>query len=169
VVLNSGGAFGAAKDWPESHFARLATRLADQFGFSVLVNCGPAEREVARRIVAGAENERVVSLADEELPIGLTKACIRRSRLLVTTDSGPRFFAVAFGLPVVTLFGPTDAALTATHYHRERCLQLGLDCQPCMKPTCPLRHHRCMTDLKVETVLSAVERSLEPPSQPTAA
>ena len=28
--------------------------------------------------------------------------------MLVTTDSGPRFFGIAFGRPVVTLFGPTD-------------------------------------------------------------
>ena len=124
VVLNTGGAFCAAKDWPAEHFAVLARRIANELDRSVLINCGPSERDVARRIVATAGNRRVVSLAEEPTPIGLTKACIRRARLLVTTDSGPRFFAVAFGVPVVTLFGPTDPELTTTHFDREVCLSL---------------------------------------------
>ena len=44
TVLNTGGAFGAAKIWPAEHFARLAQTLVDQHGMHVLINCGPKER-----------------------------------------------------------------------------------------------------------------------------
>jgi heptosyltransferase-2 len=161
VVLNSGGAYGAAKQWPAEHFAQLARRIVDDGELAVLVNCGPAEREIAREIAAKANDPRVVSLADvEQLPVGLTKACLRRSRLLVTTDSGPRFFGIAFGRPVITLFGPTDPIRTETHYDAETCVSLSLDCQPCMARTCPLVHHRCMRDLSVDVVYEAVTRAL---------
>jgi heptosyltransferase-2 len=157
VVLNSGGAFGAAKDWPTEHFASLAQRLARTLGVHVLVNCGPSERPTAIEIVQRAGDSRVVSLADEqELPIGLTKACIRRASALVTTDSGPRFFGVAFGVPTVSLFGPTSTRWTRTHSELETSLSLGLDCQPCMARVCPLGHHRCMRDLSVELVYTKV-------------
>ena len=43
-----------------------------------------------------------LSLADEPLSLGLSKASVRRARLMVTTDSGPRHFATAFGVPVIT-------------------------------------------------------------------
>jgi heptosyltransferase-2 len=162
VVINTGGAFGSAKSWPAEHFAGLAKRIASDRNLSVLVNCGPKERDTAREIVALAADRRVVSLADErDLPIGLTKACIRRARLLVTTDSGPRYLGIAFERPVVTLFGPTDARLVETHYERETCLSLALDCQPCMERVCPLGHHRCMRDLSVEAVYCAVARHLD--------
>jgi heptosyltransferase-2 len=162
LVFNTGGAFGESKDWPAASFAALARRLTQTNDCSVLVNCGPGEREVARQIVAAADSPRVVSLADcAELPIGLTKACIRRSRLLVTTDSGPRFFGVAFRRPVVTIFGPTDPQHTKLPYEPETCLSLRLDCQPCMARGCPLKHHRCMRDLTVDMVYDAVIRSLE--------
>ena len=162
VVFNSGGAFGAAKDWPAEQFADLARRITTDFDCHVLVNCGPAERETAREIVAQAGDRRVVSLADmAELPLGLTKACIRRSRLLVSTDSGPRFFGIAFGKPVVTLFGPTDPLATRTHYDRETGLSLVLDCQPCMERICPLGHHRCMRDLSIDRVYAAVAEHLD--------
>lgn len=160
VVMNSGGAFGAAKHWPAEHFAAVARRLAHEENLHVLVNCGPAERDIARAIVERADDRRVVSLADFDVPLGLTKAVIRRSRLLLTTDSGPRFFGIAFGKPVVSIFGPTSPEHTQTHYEHETSLSLSLDCQPCFKRTCPLGHHACMRDLSVEQVYGEVIHSL---------
>jgi heptosyltransferase-2 len=156
VVLNSGGAYGAAKLWPSEYFAQLARRIASEREMSVLITCGPAERSIAREIVALANHPRVVSLADTPISIGLTKACIRRSRLLVTTDSGPRFFAVAFNVPVVALFGPTDIGWSRTHYAGESCLQYAVPCGPCARRECPLGHHNCMRNLTVERVYRAV-------------
>jgi heptosyltransferase-2 len=161
AVFNTGGAFGAAKDWPAEHFAALARRMASERGMHVLINCGPAEREAARGIAAAAKHPHVVSLADEpHLPIGLTKAAIRRAGLLVSTDSGPRFFGVAFGVPTVTLFGPTSTEFTRTYAAHEVSVSLGLECQPCMERQCPLKHHRCMRDLSVERVYAAIEAAL---------
>jgi heptosyltransferase-2 len=167
IVLNSGGAFGKAKYWPGEYFAALAQRIVEHTPYSVLINCGPAERDTAREIVALAGSRRVTSLADvADVPVGLTKACIRRSRMLVTTDSGPRFFGVAFNKPVVTLFGPTDPKATRTGDGRELSLSLSLDCQPCMKRTCPLGHHRCMRELTVDRVYAAVMQQLALPAEP---
>ncbi|MBL9162041.1 MAG: glycosyltransferase family 9 protein [Planctomycetaceae bacterium] len=164
VVLNTGGAFGAAKDWPAAHFTQLALRLSREYGLHVLLNCGPAERQAVRNIVAEARDDRITSLADEQsLPLGLTKAVIRRARLLVTTDSGPRFFGVAFGVPTISLFGPTSVAATRTGAAHDVGVSLGLACQPCMARTCPLNHHRCMRDLSVDRVWSAVAAALAAP------
>ncbi|HUY93336.1 MAG TPA: lipopolysaccharide heptosyltransferase II [Pirellulales bacterium] len=169
VALNSGGAFGAAKLWPTGYFASLARRIAVEDRRSVLVVCGPKERELAREIVRSAAHPRVQSLADERLGIGLTKACIRRSGLLVTTDSGPRHFAAAFGVPAITLFGPTDIAWSENYHPRAVHLQLELDCVPCQQRTCPLGHHRCMRDLSIEEVHRAVRNQLQMTPQTAAA
>jgi heptosyltransferase-2 len=127
----------------------------------VVFNCGPAERLAVRAIAEAVGHSRVVSLCDEpQLPIGLTKAVIRRASLLVTTDSGPRYFGVAFGVPTVTLFGPTDPRLVPTYGAYERVVSLGLECQPCMERVCPLKHHRCMRDLTVDRVYAAAEALL---------
>jgi heptosyltransferase-2 len=124
------------------------------------VLCGPAERKRAEGIVLLANHPRVFSLARQDLSIGLTKACLRRSRLLVSTDSGPRHFAAAFGVPVVSLFGPTHIAWSDTHYQNETYLQIPVDCGPCQKPVCPLRHHKCMKELSVDMVFDAVSKRI---------
>lgn len=161
VGLNPGGAFGSSKHWPVSHFAELAGSLSER-GYGVLVFCGPAERETARAIVHRVSHPAVVGLADRAVSLGLSKALIRKLALLVTTDSGPRHFATAFGIPVVTLFGPTHQQWTETYARNAIPLQLALPCGPCQQRVCPEGHHRCMTELQPQAVLDAVNRLLAP-------
>lgn len=161
VGLNPGGAFGSSKHWPTEQFAELARRLADLRGTSVVVLCGPAEQSEAAKIAALAARSNVVTLNNEPLSIGLTKAIVRRLQLLVTTDSGPRHFAAAFDVPVVTLFGPTHIAWTETYFNKATHLQRPLDCGPCQKRVCPLGHHRCMTDLTAAEVFAASKQWLD--------
>ena len=156
VTLNPGAAFGAAKRWPTPYFASLARRLADQRDADVLVLCGPAERGIARGIADLAARPRQVrSLAERPLSLGQSKALVRRSRLLVSTDSGPRHFGVAFGVPTVSLFGPTHQQWTLTRAAHETMLQRDLPCGPCQQRTCPLGHLRCMNELTVDEVFAA--------------
>lgn len=169
VALNPGGAYGAAKHWPPEYFAALARGLVNQADVGVLVLCGPAERETAARVAQLADHDRVVSLADERLSLGLSKACVRRSDLLVTTDSGPRHFAAAFGVPAVTIFGSTDPRWSWNYHPGETILQSDLDCAPCARRTCPLRHHRCMRDRTPESVLAVARDRLVESSQEKAA
>jgi heptosyltransferase-2 len=162
VVLNTGGAYGAAKSWPAQHFADLARRLAQAHDAGVLILCGPAERDAARAISQQAEHPNVRSLAERQLSIGLSKACVRRAQLLISTDSGPRHFAAAFGVPAVTIFGPTDPRWSHNYHPPSIDLQLDVPCGPCGKRVCPLKHHSCLRDLTVDHVeiaaLSLLER-----------
>jgi heptosyltransferase II len=163
VAFNSGGAFGPAKNWPAESFAELARRIVDELGRTVLILCGPAERDEARDIAAAADRSAVLTLADEPLSIGLTKAAVEAAELLVTTDSGPRHFAAAFDVPVVTLFGPTHIAWSETLFAKATHLQIAVDCGPCQQRICPEGHHRCMRELSVEQVFAAVRQQLSSP------
>jgi heptosyltransferase-2 len=169
IGLNTGGAYGAAKDWPAEHFAELAARLTAQLPARVVVICGPAERATAQRIVDLADSARVTTIADQPVSIGLSKAIIKRCQLLVTTDSGPRHFGAAFSVPTVTLFGPTDPRWSHNYHPQAVDLQLHVPCGPCAQRICPLGHHRCMQDLNVEHVLRAAIGLLPPHIVPQAA
>jgi heptosyltransferase-2 len=102
----------------------------------------------------------VKSLADEPVSLGLSKAIVKRAALMVTTDSGPRHFAAAFGRPVVSIFGPTHRQWTITYHPRETCVQKSVPCGPCQQRICPLGHHRCMNELSVDEVAVAAFRAL---------
>ena len=163
VCLNTGGAFGLAKLWPSSSFSILAKKMVSARNCKVLILCGPSEKDLALRIARDASDPRIQALAAHTQPcqpqgpslsLGLSKAIVRRSNLLVTTDSGPRHFAHAFNRPVVTLFGPTHIAWTETYHPKAIHLQEKVSCGPCQKRVCPL-DHRCMTQLSPERVYQA--------------
>lgn len=161
VALNNGGAYGGAKKWPTAHLIDLARRIAERTDANALIVCGPAERSEADRIERETGSGRVRSLASLEPSIGLTKACIARSDVVVSTDSGIRHFAAAFDVPCVTLFGPSDPRWSHNYHPRERILRLDLPCSPCGRRTCPLTHHRCLQDLSVSSVFDAVQERLD--------
>ncbi len=166
VCLNSGAAFGASKNWPSEYFAELARDLVNRRGCAVLVLCGPVEKAQAGQIAELAATPAVISLGQLSergglpLSLGLTKACVRRADLLVTTDSGPRHFAHAFDRPVVTLFGPTHIRWTETYHPKAIHLQKQVECGPCQKRVCPL-DHRCMKLLLPSEALTAAESLLQ--------
>jgi lipopolysaccharide heptosyltransferase II len=161
LLLNTGGAYGQAKHWPAEYCVSLGLRAAEEFGLTTLVLCGPQERDAAAAIEHSANHLQVRSLAREDVSFGTTKAIVRRSRLLVTTDSGPRHIASALNTPTVVLFGPIDPRWSRNYQRESIELSVPLDCAPCGRRVCPLGHHRCMRDLTVDQVLRAVGRTLE--------
>lgn len=110
ALLNPGGN-NAAKRWPAERFARVAEHLWRAHGLAVAVNASPGEGEVSRAIAACASCP-VVELGPLGGTLGSLKGVVERARLMVTNDTGPRHFAAALGVPVVTLFGPTDPRWT---------------------------------------------------------
>ncbi|MEE3368446.1 MAG: lipopolysaccharide heptosyltransferase II [Planctomycetota bacterium] len=161
VILNTGSARGLAKSWPLESFREMALQLVRQRDVVVLAICGPAERGAVKELVDQAAHRRVIGLHDRPLSIGLSKACIRRSDCVVSTDSGPRHLAAAFGVPCVALFGPTDPRWSTNYHQQETQLKQQLACAPCARSQCPLRHHRCMRELSVERVLAATLDQLD--------
>lgn len=159
VMLVPAGAFGPSKFWPAERFAQLADRLARD-GNEVVVSCAPndTERKIAERIV-GACKSPICSLADERLSLGGLKALISRCRLIIANDTGPCHMAAAFGVPLVTLFGPTDPRWTATGYDKEIRLRANTDCPPCQRPNCS-QDHRCMLGIELDDVYDAACRLL---------
>jgi heptosyltransferase-2 len=111
AILNPGGN-NPAKRWPAERFARLGAWLARERGWAVLVNGSPGERELTGRIASEvsslAPGAAVGDLAASGVTLASLKAVVARAGLMVTNDTGPRHIAAALGVPVVTMFGPTD-------------------------------------------------------------
>ncbi len=151
VVINPGAAFGPSKLWMPERFACVADSLTEQLGAAVFVSVGPGEEGIAKAIRRHLRREAHILVNDPQVGLGGLKALIRRAALLLTNDTGPRHFAIAFGVPVVTLFGSTAQEWTDTGYVKERKISVPVDCGPCQKPVCPL-DHRCMTGIDADWI-----------------
>ena len=79
--------------------------------------------------------------------------------LFITGDSGPMHLAAAYQIPTVTIFGPTNAIETSQWMNeKSTVVRKNLECQPCMKRVCPLKHHNCMKLIRPSEVLKEVKR-----------
>jgi ADP-heptose:LPS heptosyltransferase len=148
-----------AKTWPPERFAAALDLLADEV--DVVWLWGPGERDLAEDCRARMRTpSRVAPETDWQRLGGL----LRRCRLLVGNDSGPKHVAVALGVPTVTIFGPTNPRTWHPPDGPHTALTVeGLDCLHCNANTCPLegaRHMRCMRDLSVERVAQAARERL---------
>lgn len=119
LVLLNPGAQKPTKRWPAERFAALGDKLRSDLGADIAVTGAPAERDVLDAVIAGS-NGSVLDLPGKGMDLRLLKAVTRRCDLMVTNDTGPRHIAAAFGVPVITLFGPTGPEWTQIYFEKER-------------------------------------------------
>lgn len=159
IGINPGAKYGASKCWPPEYFARLAELLTQRWNCKLMLFIGPGEEAIGQTIVQQSK-AKIINTGPDNVDIALLKPLIHRCRILVTNDTGPRHYAVAFGIPVVVLMGPTDPRYTNANLDQTIVLRRELDCSPCHLKECPL-DHRCMREISPEAVLQAAEQLLQ--------
>jgi heptosyltransferase-2 len=155
--INPGATYGSAKRWVPERFAETAAAFSEHY--EILVFGGAGEKEIADDIERALRDrgvERVRNLAGKTTIPELCSA-VGGLDLFLTGDSGPMHIAAAYRVPTVALFGPTK--------HRETCqwmneksliIRKEMECAPCMKRTCPLKHHACMMEITPREVMMAL-------------
>ena len=156
IGLNPGAQYGASKCWPPEYFASLAELLEQRWNCRLLLFIGPGEEHIGHQIVKLSQ-AAIINTGAAHVDLALLKPLIQRCRLLVTNDTGPRHYAVAFGIPVVVIMGPTDPRYTHANLEKTTVLRQELDCSPCHLKECPLEHS-CMREISPEAVLQAAEQ-----------
>ncbi|HEV2956202.1 MAG TPA: lipopolysaccharide heptosyltransferase II [Xanthobacteraceae bacterium] len=152
------GAVGPSKRWPAATYGEVARTLTAR-GIGVWVIGGPDEARLAAEIAA-AGGPLVRDLTGPDLRNAIL--ALAATRAAVSNDSGLLHVAAALGTPAIGVFGPTSPWHWAPLNPLAAVIETRseLDCRPCHKPTCRLRHHRCMRDIPAAQVLEAVERAL---------
>lgn len=158
AVAFAPGAVGPAKRWPAHAYADLARQLTAQ-GIAVWVLGGPGEKPLSTQIVAEA-GPLARDLTGSDLRSAIL--ALAAADVAVSNNSGLLHVAAAIGTPAIGIFGPTSPWHWAPLNPIAAAVQTvtQLDCQPCHKPTCRMRHHRCMRDIPAAQVLEATQRAL---------
>jgi heptosyltransferase II len=156
VVALAPGAVGPSKRWPKDSYAAVTQKLLAD-GFAVWIVGGPGEKALATDI-AGDSQARDLTGADLRDAI----LALAGAAAAISNDSGLLHVAAALGTPSIGIFGPTSPWHWAPLNPLAATIETAsaLPCRPCHKPVCRLVHHRCMTEIAPDQVLSAVQRAL---------
>ena len=159
VGIAPGAGYGPAKQYPLQSYAEALNALAEKCGCRVLTITSPKEHHLAESL-SSLLRRPAIRLDQEAVDLDVLKSVIKRLSLLITNDTGPRHLAVAFGKPVVVVFGPTSTLYTDVNLERQAIVREEVECSPCQLKVCPI-DHRCMTRLLPERVTEAAESLLE--------
>jgi heptosyltransferase-2 len=147
------------KRWGEDKFAHLLTLLGEEFSAKFVLLGATGEKEICRQI---AQNARipVIDLCGE-ISLSTSAALLKQSRMLITNDSAFMHIAVAFSIPSVAIFGPSNPLSLLPQNDINRWISAGIDCSPCycnaIFKGCR-RDLACMKQLQEEKVLSVIKQ-----------
>lgn len=120
------------KLWPDRYWRKLAQLLAHT-GVSVYIPWGDAlEKARAEKIAAHQPHVQVLpSMSLFELANHLANA-----KGVVAVDTGLAHLACALAVPTITLYGPTNPALTGTLGTHQIHINARFGCAPCLQEKC---------------------------------
>ncbi len=156
--INPGATYGSAKRWYPEKFAKVAAHYSDQY--DIIIFGGPTETEMAKAIEDELTALGIKNITNVAGKTTIQELCsyIGGLSLFITNDSGPMHVAAAYQVPTVSIFGPTRHLETSQWKNRQsKIIRHDLECAPCMKRECPLKHHDCMKKIEAEEVIEAIE------------
>ena len=156
--INAGATYGSAKRWYPEKFAAVAAAFSDKF--DIIIFGGPGEVEMANEIEENLKANNVMNYTNLAGKTNIQELCanIGGCSLFITNDSGPMHVAAAYQVPTVAIFGPTKHKETSQWMNeKSKIVRHDMECSPCMKRECPLKHHECMTTITASEVIEAVK------------
>ena len=144
-----------SKLWDLDRFPAIADQCA-KWGFQVVFTGSHDDTPGVNQIIKQMKS-RAINLCGKTT-LKTLAALYERSKLLITTDTGPMHIAATLNIPVVAIFGPTAPWRTGPFGNQHAVVRLDLPCSPCFKKQC--ENHECMKNIAVNQVLDAVNTVL---------
>ncbi|GLR04687.1 lipopolysaccharide heptosyltransferase II [Vibrio hyugaensis] len=157
VGLCPGAEFGPAKKWPETHYAEVASAMANA-GKQVWLFGSQKDLETCnniKQLVPQEHQHQIHVLAGQTSlieAVDLLAAC----QTVVANDSGLMHVAAAVGCNVVAVYGSTSPKYTPPLAEKVEIVHTDIDCRPCFKRECPLGHLNCLNQLSPQKVISKI-------------
>lgn len=152
IVLAPSASF-LPKRWPIERFVELAKKFLEQTQYQVVILAGPGDDFC--RAFDEIGSERLHNLQGKT-SLRESMSILSRSRLCIGNDSGMNHIAEAYGVPCLTLFGPTDPRFGfAPHGSSSAAISKELWCKPCSTTgsrPCFRERHFCMEMISVDEV-----------------
>lgn len=124
------GASETRRQWPAERFAALGDLLWREAGIRPVLLGSQAETPLAQAYAASAKHPFANAVGATDIP--RLAALLRRSRLLVTNDTGTMHLAAGLGVPSLAFFFATAQPWdTGPYLAGCCCLEPALGCHPC--------------------------------------
>ena len=155
LALCSGAEYGVAKRWLPEYYAEVANNYLQQ-NWQVWLFGSDKDKAVAAEI-----NQQTNNLCRDftgQTNIAEAVDLISLSDVVVANDSGLMHIAAGLDKNLIAIYGSSDPNFTPPLNKNSNVISLGLECSPCFKRECPLKHTHCLTEIKPERVIETIKQ-----------
>jgi len=151
-----------SKVWPAERFSKVADKLAEKYGFKVLIISGPKDI-VSAKVVSENMRHTAVYLGGRT-SVAQLASILKRCRLFISNDSGPVHIASAVGTPVISIFGRNQKGLSPKRWgpvgKEDKILHKEVGCIECLAHNC-VKSFACLKAITVDDVVNAADSVLK--------
>ena len=149
------GAAHATKQLPVTMLQQLCAAI----NHPIMLLGGPNDAENGK-LIAAQDTVKIYN-ACGKFNLNESADLIRRSKFIITHDTGLMHIAAAFKKPIISIWGNTVPAFGMTPYYGHYQVQSAIienkniQCRPCSKigyDACPKGHFKCMQQLNIATI-----------------
>lgn len=137
IVAVAPAARWKSKMFPPAFFAKVLDRIVETHPDAKFWILGTDNERAVGEAVVEACHACVPELLMGEANLVTLVEMLRRSKVLLTNDTGPMHLAAAFGCPTVALFSSTNPDLTGPYGEGHIVLQGSCKKGPCLNRECP--------------------------------
>lgn len=148
--LCPGAEYGEAKRWPAAYYATVANAVLDK-GWQVILFGSDKDIPVTSEIDQLTTN-RCINLGGKT-KLGDAIDIMASCDLIVSNDSGLMHVAAALNKQLIAIYGSSDPHHTPPMHPDAVIEYLALECSPCFKRECPLKHLNCLNNIKPDAVI----------------
>ncbi|MEE2684361.1 MAG: lipopolysaccharide heptosyltransferase II [Pseudomonadota bacterium] len=159
VILAPGAEYGLAKRWPIEYFKELAERL-DIDGYKVWVMGSEKEKYLGDTILQANKKGNIINLCGKT-SLSEVIDLLNYAKIVVTNDSGLMHVASAVNTHIIAIYGSSSPSFTPPLTKKKTILYLDIECSPCFKRECYLRHFKCMKNINVSQVYEIIASGID--------
>lgn len=158
IGMAVGASYGSAKCWLPERYAEVGKWCINELGAHVLLFGSNKELGTIQHVHDEISGHSTILAGNKSLreSFALASMC----NVMLCNDSGMMHAASAVGTKVIAMIGPTDPTDTSPLGDGHTLINKNVECSPCLKRDCPLKHHKCMTQIDVSDVTEAIQESI---------
>ncbi|WP_179217489.1 lipopolysaccharide heptosyltransferase II [Vibrio sp. V03_P4A6T147] len=159
IGLCPGAEFGPAKRWPDKYYAEVANALIEK-GQQIWLFGSAKDKVVTSAIRNALPKELQNSCFDLAGETSLIEAVdlLAACHTVVCNDSGLMHVSAAVGCNIVAIYGSSSPKYTPPLADNVEIIHTDIECRPCFKRECPLKHLDCLNKLSPNLVMAAVNK-----------
>ena len=142
------------KRWGAKNFTKLAKLIIDK-NYKIILVGGPEDIQECNNIYN--QNENIINLCNKIKLLDLL-FIFRKSKLIVSNDTGPAHLVAATNSKMIQITGPTNPEIVKPYGKNIIAIQSEIECKNCYKKICA--HHSCMKGITPEYMFSIIKEKI---------